>query len=91
MKIMLEKGDRVKLLPTEQLMEVLQRKNFCFDDETRQRIANEIGGKEGVVSEIEEKYAFDYFYFTPDKSISILSYSIPYQSIIGICQKDIKL
>lgn len=89
MKIMLEKGDKVKLLPAEQLMEVFQKRNFFKNDETRQEFANKIGGKAGVVSDIEEKYAFDYFYFMPDGFLEV--YSIPYQSIIGICQKDIKL
>jgi hypothetical protein len=89
MKIMLEKGDRVKLLPAEQLMEVFQRRNFFADNEIRQRFANQIGGKEGVVEIIEEKYAFDYFYFRPDDTME--TYSIPYQSIMGVRQKDINL
>jgi len=76
---MLERGDKVKMLPTPQLMKVLQIRNFCFDDEMREKVANEIGGKEGIVQSIEDKYAFDYFFFLP--SGEERNYSIPYHAV----------
>lgn len=75
----LQQGDNVKMLQTEDLMKVLQNRNFCTDDETRQKVADKIGGKEGVVKSIEDRYAFDYFYFLPNGSER--AYSVPYQSI----------
>jgi hypothetical protein len=79
MRIMLEQGDKVKIIPTPQLMELLQKRNFCSDDETRKRVSDEIGGKEGIVKTIEQKWAFDYFYFLPNGSDK--HYSIPYESV----------
>jgi len=79
MRTMLEQGDKVKILPTPQLMKVLQMRNFCTDDVTRQKVADEIGGKEGIVQSIEQKWAFDYFYFLP--SGEERNYSIPYQAV----------
>ena len=80
MRTMLEKGDRVKILPTPEVMKVLQMRNFCIDDVTRQKVADEIGGKEGIVQSIEQKWAFDFFYFLPDGEEKN-NYSIPYQSV----------
>ncbi len=79
MRAFLETGDKVKILPTSQLFDVLKMRDFCLDDETRHQVANEIGGKEGIVQSIEVKYAFDYFFFLPDGSKE--NYSIPYQAV----------
>ena len=79
MKTMLEQGDKIKIIPTEQLFELLKIRNFCSDDETRKRVSDAIGGKEGIVKSIEQKWAFDYFYFLPNGEDR--SYSIPYQSV----------
>lgn len=75
----LRQGEKIKLLPPDQLMKVLQNRNFCSNDETRQRVANSIGGKWGIVESIEDKYAFDYFFFLPIGEI--INYSIPYGSV----------
>ena len=80
MKILLEEGDAVTMLPTPKLMEVLKGRNFCTNDKIRQKVADEIGGKEGVVSNIELKYALDYFYFSPHSSASN-QYSVPYEAV----------
>lgn len=77
----LEKGDSIKLLSVPELMGVLQMRNFCTDDETRREVANLIGGKKGVVWSIEDKWAFDYFYFLPDGNEPHQRYSIPYESV----------
>lgn len=74
-------GDKVKLFPANELFQILKMRNFCFDDETRQKVANEIGGKTGTVKSVEEKYQYDYFFFVPDVNESDDSYSIPYQAI----------
>ncbi len=81
MKVRLEKNDRVKMLPAPELFDILKSRNFCYDDATRQKIADEIGGKNGVVQKIEDKYAFDYFYFLPDGNESHQNYSMPYESV----------
>jgi hypothetical protein len=78
MKEMLEKGDRVKLLSTPQLKELFENRGF-FSSDFRQKAAETLGDKEGVVESIEEKYAFDYFFFLPDGQKQ--SWSIPYQAV----------
>lgn len=42
MKTMLEQGDKIKIIPTEQLFELLKIRNFCSDDETRKRVSDAI-------------------------------------------------
>jgi hypothetical protein len=76
-KVILKKGDKVKLLPADQLLAVFRSRNFFTSDEARQRVAKEIGGREGEVDSIEIKYQFDYFFFKAGQ----LNYSIPYESV----------
>ena len=78
MRTRLEQGDRVKLLPTPQLAELFERKRF-FSDEFRQKAAEQLGGKEGTVNSIEDKYSFDYFFFLPNGETD--TWSIPYQAV----------
>ncbi len=82
MKNKLQTGDRVEILPIPELSTVLQNRRFCSDDETRQRVADKIGDTKGIVYSIEEKYAFDHFYYQPDGSEE--RFSIPYQSVVTI-------
>lgn len=75
-------GQKVKIVPIEECFKILQYRNFCTDDETRTRIANEIGGKTGYIDSIEEKYSNDYFFFKLDEPVDIYnSYSIPVQVV----------
>ena len=78
MKIGLQQGDKVKLLPTPQLAELFERRRF-FSDLFRQEAAEKLGGKEGIVNSIEDKYAFDYFFFLPNGETN--TWSIPYQAV----------
>ena len=80
-KTRLEKGDKITIIPVEEFFKVLQMRNFCTNDETRRRVAEEIGGKEGIVESIEDKYAFDYFYFLPNAKEHYKLYSIPWESV----------
>lgn len=79
MKQMLEKGDRVKLLPADQLKGLFDARGF-FSIDFREKAAEFLGGKEGIVESIEQKYAFDYFFFLPDGEKQ--TWSIPYQAVI---------
>jgi len=79
--MILNTGDKIELLPVEELFKVLQMRNFCFDDETRQKVADEIGGSQGIVQSIEQKYQFDYFFYLKDGDIT--NYSIPYQVVLS--------
>lgn len=79
MRVALNKGDRVILLPTPKLFEVFKNRNFFLNDETRQEYANDLGSKEGNVDNIEQKYMFDYFFFKLKDEDG--SYSIPYESV----------
>lgn len=79
MRVGLELHDQIQLLPVLQLYQLLKLRNFCSDDETRQRVADAIGSSRGTVDSIEDKYAFDYFYFKPEGKTE--TYSIPYQAV----------
>lgn len=78
MKLQLENGDKVKLLPQPQLLELFQRRNF-FSQEFRQEASEKLSEKEGVVDSIESKYAFDYFFFKENGCSN--NWSIPYQAV----------
>lgn len=78
MIVQLETGDKVKLLPQPQLLELFQRRNF-FSEEFRQEASEKLSEKEGVVDSIESKYAFDYFFFKENGNTS--NWSIPYQAV----------
>lgn len=80
MRVALEQGDKIQLLPQNQLLEVFRRRNFFLNDETRIEFAEKLGGKRGTVMKIEDRYQFDYFYFKLDNSDDH-SYSIPYGSV----------
>lgn len=79
MKRKLKKGDLVKMLPAPELFKVLKDRNFCTNDATRKYVADTIGGKKGVVSCIEDRYAYDYFFFLPSEDRD--EYSVPYQAV----------
>lgn len=78
MKIALQPGDKIKLLPTPQLLELFEQRQF-FSGVFRQEAAEKLGGKEGIVTSIEEKYQFDYFGFS--KFGETITWSIPYQAV----------
>lgn len=78
MGVELKKGDRVKLINQEQLFELFERKSF-FTEDYRKEASEKLAGKEGVVKSIEDKYAFNYFFFLPDGEDH--SYSIPYHAV----------
>ncbi len=75
----LYKGDKVTLLDSEALMKVLQKRKFSLNDSNRRRIADELGGREGFVDSIEEKYSHDYFFFRFEGGS--YNYSIPYEAV----------
>ena len=78
MRIKLKKGDKVSLLPTQQLFQLFEQRNF-FSSDFRQKAAEVLGKKDGVVSSIEDKYAFDYFLFLPNGET--ISWSVPYKAV----------
>lgn len=75
----LKKGDHITLISKEDLLKVLEKRNFCGEDKWRKIISESIGGTSGIVDSIEDKWAFDYFYFRPDGKED--TYSIPYQAV----------
>lgn len=77
-KVKLTKGDIVKMLPVEELFKILKQRNFCTNDETRKWVSEAIGGKKGIVESIEDRYAFDYFYFEISDGTN---YSVPYEAV----------
>lgn len=81
MRIELEKGDKVIMLPTDQLLDLFRWRNFFLSDENRIKIAADLGGKTGIVTSIEEKYRSDYFYFLPDSNELHNTYCMPYESV----------
>lgn len=82
----LVKGQKVQLKPVDELFEVFKRRGFFRNDELRKKFANEIGGRIGVVHNIEDKYAFDYFFFQLEETGD--TYSIPYQSVTSPLAKS---
>lgn len=81
MRIGLQKGDKVTLMPAAPLLRIFIGRNFFRSDDDRIKFAGDLGGKTGTVTSIEEKYAFDYFYFLPDGNEPHQTYSIPYESV----------
>lgn len=81
--IVLNNNDRVMLFPPQECFNIICQRKFCSNDETRIIVANAIGGKTGTVTKVEDKWRFDYFYFTPDQEGVIPSkeYSIPYECV----------
>lgn len=78
MKVKLKQGDRLKLLPQKQLLELFEKRNF-FSKDFRKEASEKLSEKEGTVNRIEDKYAFDYFNFLIDGEI--ITWSVPYQSV----------
>lgn len=79
MKILLEKGDKVTLLPTSELIKIFNQRNF-FTEKDRQEFAIILGGKCGTITSIEDKYSFDYFHFQPDGNNN--TWTVPRESVI---------
>lgn len=81
MRIGLERGDKVTMHSAEVLLRIFQTRNFFLTEEDRLKFAEDLGGKTGTVSSIEEKWQFDYFYFLPDGNEPHQTYSLPYESV----------
>lgn len=75
----LRRGQYVQLKTSDELLEIFNSRNFFSDDSTRKRIVKDIGGKTGIVEFIEDKYAYDYFFFKIPETGD--TYSIPYESV----------
>ena len=73
----LKVGDKVKLLPPEELLEIFNSRKFFSED--RETAAGLLGNAEGTVDDIEDKYAYDYFFFLPDGKTA--NWSIPYEAV----------
>ncbi len=87
MSRVLKTGDRVKLIPPPELLNLLKQRNFCGTDEIRDRISREIGGKKGFVYSIEAKWSDDYFCFALDPiqpGVIGHHYSIPVEAVAEI-------
>ena len=84
MKIRIETGDPITLLPTPQLLEVLIKRKFFSSDGHRREVADEFGGKTGFVKSVEEKYAFDYFTFLDGKRTNVSEPALPYEAIESV-------
>ncbi len=79
MRIKLDTGDKITLIPSDQLLKLFEQRNFFRTNiEHRKEVADKIGGQDGIVDHIETKYAFDYFFFKMDNE---RTYSIPYESV----------
>lgn len=78
MKTKLQKGDRVQLLPAEELLEIFNQRKF-FGEDFREEAAGILGSAEGTVDSIEDKYRFDYFFFLPDGKTA--NWSVPYEAV----------
>lgn len=67
------------MLPEQDLFNVLCQRNF-FTSDNRPGLARQLGGKYGMVTNIEDKYAFDYFFFAADAAPD-QTFTIPYEAV----------
>ena len=86
MKTKLKKGDRVQLLPAEKLLDVFNQRKF-FGEGFREEAAGILGSAVGTVDGIEDKYAFDYFFFLPEGKTA--NWSVPYEAVDNVISKII--
>ena len=78
MRHALQTGDKVKMLPEKELLELFERRNF-FSKEFRPDAARQLSGTTGTVDSIEQKYANDYFFYRPEGAAN--TWSVPVQAV----------